>query len=90
MTNLVDSTPLLVIKPQKPKKKTKKRKYWPTKEFHNSPEWNITKVYLFGDKLTVRVLICSPLPTLGSGSESPQPRALLLAEGVPTAPPTFV
>lgn len=27
-----------------------------TKEFHNTPEWSMTKVYLFEDKLTVRVV----------------------------------
>ena len=39
-----------------------------TKEFHNSPEWSMTKVYLFGDKLTVATR--SPLHALGTVTES--------------------
>lgn len=31
------------------------------KEFHNSPGWSIAKVYLLGNKLTVWVVIYSPL-----------------------------
>ena len=38
--------------------------------FNNSPEWRITKVYLFGDKLTERVAIHSPLHIMGTGTES--------------------
>lgn len=34
-------------------------------EFHNSPEWSITEVYLFGDELTV--VISSFLCVLGAG-----------------------
>ena len=41
-----------------------------TKEFHNSLKWSITVVYLFGDKLTVRVAICNPLCTMGTGTKS--------------------
>ena len=42
-------------------------------EFHNSLEWNITKVYLFGSKLSIRVAICSPLCALGNGKWEPSP-----------------
>ena len=41
---------------------------WCTKEFHNSPEWNITNVCLFRDNLTERVGI--QLCLLGTGTES--------------------
>lgn len=40
------------------------------KEFHNSLERSIIKVYLFGNKLTVKVAICSSLHVLGTGTES--------------------
>ena len=43
---------------------------WCTKEFHNNPEWNITKVYLFGDKLIKKIRICSLLCVLGTRTES--------------------
>lgn len=39
-------------------------------EFHNSPEWTITKVYVFGNKLTVRAVISSPPHVLRTGTES--------------------
>lgn len=39
-------------------------------EFHNSPKCRITKVYLPGDKLTVRVAVHSPPCALGTGPES--------------------
>lgn len=41
-------------------------------EFHNSPEWNVTKVYLLGDKLRARVAIHSPLCALGTGNRIQQ------------------
>ena len=43
---------------------------WRTREFHNSPDWSITKVYLLGDKLTERVAIHSPLHELGTETKS--------------------
>ena len=43
---------------------------WHSKEFQNTLEWSITKVYLSGDKLTKSIVICSPLHTLRTGTES--------------------
>lgn len=40
------------------------------RDFHNSPEWNIAKVYLFGDELPEKVVIRSPLCVLGTRNES--------------------
>ena len=51
---------------------------WLKKEFHNSLEWSITKVYLLGDKLTEIVAIHSPLGALGTGIESSSQEACTL------------
>lgn len=40
------------------------------KEFHNTPEWSLTKVYLFRDKLTVKVVIHSPMCALETETKS--------------------
>ena len=44
--------------------------YWHTKEFHNSLEWSVAKIYLPGDKLTERVSIHSSLHALGTVTKS--------------------
>ena len=41
-----------------------------TKEFHKSPEWSRTKIYLFGNNFTVRVAIHRPLHVLETGPKS--------------------
>lgn len=44
-----------------------------TKEFHSTPEWSMAKVYLFGDKLTVRVVPLLPsLHVLVTGTQIQQ------------------
>lgn len=55
------------------------------KEFHSSLDWSITKDWLFGDKLTVRVDIHSPLSALGTGTEPAKKglHALLVHETTP-------
>lgn len=44
------------------------------KEFHNSLKLIITKVYLFGDKLTEKVVIHSPLLALDPGNKPSRKR----------------
>lgn len=39
-------------------------------EFHNIPEWSITKAYLSGDQLAERVVIHSPLRVLITGTDT--------------------
>ena len=41
-----------------------------TEEFYNSLEWSIVKVCLFGNKLTVRVVVHCPLHVLEAGTKS--------------------
>ena len=46
------------------------RRCYSMRDFHNSPEWNTAKVYLFGDELTEKAAILSPLCVLGTRNES--------------------
>ena len=49
---------------------------WLTKDFYNSPEWSMTKVYLSGDTLIERVAIHSLLCMLGTGNKSTSQEAM--------------
>ena len=47
-----------------------------TKELHNSPKESITKVYIFGDKFTVRLEICTSLHAVGTDTKSRRKKGL--------------
>ena len=47
-----------------------------TKSFHNSSEGNITKIYLLGEKLTVRVSVHCPLHVLGTRTKYSRKKGL--------------
>lgn len=59
------------------------------KEFHNSLEWSITSVYLFGGILTVKVAIWSSLYALKNRNWLQQKRGSCMSSSALTVPETI-